>query len=115
MVAQTGRQQFVMFLPMNAISAPPLLALIPISGHQFLCPGWPPHCSLGSESCDIRFDIQHWSAVNRIETFYFDSQVVDREQAANRDPNPIRPVLPPLSENATSGQSARPRGRRAPK
>ncbi|HEV2733161.1 MAG TPA: hypothetical protein VGV15_24265 [Terriglobales bacterium] len=51
----------------------------------------------------IALDNTEISEYAGIKTFYFDSQVIDREQAANPDPKPIRPVLPPLSENAHLG------------
>src|SRR5207245_3698740 len=55
---------------------------------------------LGAKPCDVRFDIEHRRAVNCIKALYSDCQALNREQAAHRDPNPVGPILPALSENA---------------
>src|SRR6266550_3517800 len=84
----------------NATAVEQLGSHVPIIDHQFAGPGWLPYRSLWREPCHIGFDIEHRRAVDCIKALHFDCQALNREQAAHRDPNPVGPVLPALSENA---------------
>ena len=55
------------------------------------------------EFAHVGLDVEHRRAVDGVESGNFERQIFDRDQAADRDADPIRPILAALGEDTDFG------------
>ena len=72
----------------------------PVSGHQLGRPRWLGDFAARQELVHHRFQIDHRSAVDRVQSLDLDRQPTDGHQSAGRDADPVRPHLRPLGQDA---------------
>jgi hypothetical protein len=80
------------------------VATSPVSTHELIDPFGLAYFASRGKLPHIWLDVQHGRAIDCIEPLNFQRQILNGQQAANRNTNTVGPILSPLRENADSGK-----------
>jgi len=74
--------------------------------HQLRGPRWLTNLSPWAELCEIRLDVKHRSAINRVKVAHRNPQTIYRNKPACANANSVGTIFRPLSEYSYRGPIA---------